>query len=212
LNRALDGALREKLFAAVGTKLQFARLGLVAAIASPERARRRVQVLALFAAAMAASASAPILESTVPWWERITVTVDEKGEQQLCRYETSLSPTGAAECDTAMAASVKSRSEGPSGTYSKITYERRFSPGGQLDSGKLRPGDTLLGRQVLFLTFNPAGAIQSCQVVATSGELQFQYNCDAAKKEQFRAQARMNTGARQAFMTILAYSHTEYLA
>jgi hypothetical protein len=111
-----------------------------------------------------------------------------------------------------MAASVASRTEGPSGTYSRLTYERRFSPGGRLDAGTLRPGDTLLGRQVLFLTFRDDGAIQSCDVIASSGELQFQYNCDAARKERFRAPASLGATPRQAFMTILAYGHTEYLA
>jgi len=165
-------------------------------------------VLALFAAALASSVTAsPILESAQPWWERITVTVDDKGEQRRCLYETSSS--GAATCDEAMAASIPGTA-GKSGSFSKVTYERRFSPGGaQLDSGRLRPGDTLLGRQVMFLTFDAQGAIDSCKVVAATGELEFSYDCDAARKEQFRAQANADPAARQAFLTVLAYGHIE---
>lgn len=169
-------------------------------------------MLALSVAALAASAASPVLESSVPWWERITVTVDDKGKQQSCRYEMSLSSAGATACDEETAASVGAGAKGPSGVLSKVTYERRFSPGGQLDSGRLRPGDELLGRQVMFLTIDPEGSIDSCRVVATSGEVAFQYNCDAARKEQFRAPASASPGARQAFMTILAYGHMEQIA
>ena len=69
-------------------------------------------MLALFAAALAASTSAPAtpsdpaLESAVPWFERITVTLDDKGTQKSCKYQFSLSPTGVENCDKEMAASV----------------------------------------------------------------------------------------------------------
>lgn len=150
------------------------------------------------------------LDSSVAWWERITVTVDDKGKQHSCRYEASLSGEGAKACDKAMAASVEAGKAGQAGVLSKVTFERRFSPGSRVDSGKLHPGDTLLGRQVMFLTFDEAGAVSSCKVVAVSGDAPPTYNCDEAKKEQFRALASTGSGAaRQAFMTILAYGHTE---
>ena len=168
-------------------------------------------MLALFAAALAASSPSTVLESSVPWWERITVTVDDKGKQQSCQYQISLPPSAARACDPEIAASVKAAGDGRSGVYSKVTFERRFSPGGQLDSGRLEPGDTLLGRQVMFLTFDAKGAIESCKVVAATGELAFHYNCDEARKEQFKAQA-FASPARQAFMTVLAYGHTEQIA
>jgi hypothetical protein len=169
-------------------------------------------VLALFATALAASTASPLLETTVPWWERITVTMNDKGEQQSCQYEASLSPAGAESCSEEMAASLASGGRGPSGLYSKVTFERRFSPGGRLDSGRLQPGDKLLGRQVMFLTFDTDGSIGSCKVVATTGDMAFQYNCAEARKEQFRTQANAAPGARQAFMTVLAYGHTERIA
>ena len=169
-------------------------------------------MLALFAAAVAAASLPTVLESSVPWWERVTVTVDDKGKQQSCQYEISLAPSGARACDPEMAASVTPAGHGRAGVYSKVTFERRFSPGSQLDSGQLPPGDTLLGRQVMYLTFDARGAIDSCRVVATTGEMAFQYNCDEARKEQFRAPASVASGSRPAFMTVLAYGHSEQIA
>ena len=139
------------------------------------------------------AADIDVLDSSVAWWERITVTVDDKGKQHSCHYEASLSGQGVKVCDRAMADSVEA--------------------GSSVDSGQLQPGDTLLVRQVMFLTFDADGAIESCKVVAVSGEAPPTYNCDEAKKEQFRAQASADAGAaRQAFMTILAYGHTEQIA
>lgn len=151
------------------------------------------------------------LETAAPWWEKITVTVDDKGKQQSCRYETSAA--GAAACDQAMAASIDTGGKGSQGLFQKVTFERRFSPGAaQLDAGKLSPGDTLLGRQVMYLTIDGAGAIASCKVVATSGDVPPDYGCAEAKKEQFKADAGAANGARQAFMTVMAYGHSERLA
>lgn len=169
-------------------------------------------MLAFLAAALAASTPSPTLEASVPWWERITVTVDDKGKQQSCRYQISLVPSGAKACDEDMAASVGAGRRGSIGSFSKLTFERRFSPGGQLDDGRLEPGDTLLGRQVMFLTIDVKGMIETCHVVARTGEMAFQYDCDAARKEQFRPPANSNPAKRQAFMTVLAYGHSEQIA
>ena len=153
-----------------------------------------------------------ILDSRVAWWERITVTVDDKGKQHSCNYEASLSGEGAKTCDKAMADSVEAGSSGQAGVFSKVTFERRFSPGARVDSGQLKPGDTLLGRQVMFLTFGADGSVSSCKVVATSGEATPNYDCAAARKEQFRVLASAEPASRQAFLTILAYGHTEEIA
>lgn len=154
-----------------------------------------------------------ILEAGVAWWEKITVTVDDKGKQRSCRFETSLSPSGAEACDEDMASTVRAAGGGPTGQFSKVTFERRFSPGAaQVDGGNLQPGDTLLGRQVMFLTIDAKGMIETCHVVAFTGEARPAYDCDEAKKEQFRVPASEDAGARQAFMTILAYGHSEHIA
>lgn len=174
-------------------------------------------MLAFLAAVLAASTQVstetPVLEPAMPWWERITVTFDDKGSQQSCKYQSSLSLGGAETCDDSMAASLKSRGgKGQTGVYSKLTFERRFSPVTP-DSGRLQPGDQLLGRQVMYLTISPEGSIDSCRVVSTSGDMPPEYDCDEVKSEQFRAQASASTAApRQAFMTILAYGHMEQIA
>ena len=171
-------------------------------------------MLAILAAALAASTSPPVLEPALPWWERITVTFDDKGTQQSCTYKFSLAPGAAEACDQEMASSIKPRgAKSQTGVFSKLTFERRFSPGGKLDSGKLEPGDILLGQQVLFLTIDPEGSIGSCKVLATSGDLRPAYDCDALKSEQFRAQASASSdGHRQAFMTVMVYGHQEQIA
>ncbi|MFL6779921.1 MAG: hypothetical protein ACJ8E8_12900 [Sphingomicrobium sp.] len=155
-----------------------------------------------------------LLESAIPWWERITVTVDAKGEQQSCRYDKSISPSAAAACDKVVAAAIKARGQGggPTGLYQKLVFERRFSPGARLDAGKLSPGDTLLGRQVMYLTFDGKGAITSCKVIAASGGGRPDYGCEQVRKEQFRALSDADPAALQAFMTVLAYGHTEAIA
>ena len=176
-------------------------------------------MLALIAAILATTpVQAPVptsmLEASTAWWERISVTVDDKGTQQSCTYQSSLSPSGAKACDDDMAASVQPRpAMATSGLYSKLTFERRFSPGGKLDSGRLQAGDKLLGQQVMFLTIDADGSIGSCRIVGTSGDLRPSYGCKEAKSEQFRAQASAPSRApRQAFMTILVYGHQEQIA
>jgi hypothetical protein len=187
-------------------------------------------VLAFLAAVLAASTTTPstppaksatpaqgtqqleVLESTMPWWERITVAFDDKGAQQSCRYQSSLSLAAAAACDDEMASNFKSRPGGDpqAGVYSKLTFERRFSPVTP-DSGRLQPGDQLLGRQVMYLTINAQGSIDSCKVVSSSGDMTPQYDCDAVKSETFRQASASSAHPRQAFMTVLAYGHMEQI-
>ena len=171
-------------------------------------------MLALVAAVLAASTPTPMLEASVPWWEKITVTVDDKGAQQSCKYQSSLSARGAETCDEAMASTIASpKAQGGSGAFSKLTFERRFSPGATLDNGRLETGDKLLGQQVMFLTIDGDGSIQSCRVVGTSGDMLPAYGCEQAKSEQFRAEASAASDApRQAFMTIRVYGHQEQIA
>ena len=54
-----------------------------------------------FAALALASTSAQspaTLTSTVPWWEKVTVTVTDDGQTQSCHYETSLQPQSGKDC------------------------------------------------------------------------------------------------------------------
>lgn len=170
-------------------------------------------MLALLALALAASTDTDILEASTPWWERIVVTVDDKGAQKGCSYQFSLSGKGAEACDDAMASSVPApKSESGAGAFSKLTFERRFSPGAKLDKTRLQTGDKLLGQQVMFLTFGADAKIASCKVVGTSGDMVPAYGCDQAKSEQFRLGGNMTPSPSQAFMTILVYGHQEQIA
>lgn len=180
-------------------------------------------MFALLAAALAATfqtsatpapapaAETPPLEAATPWWERITVTVDGKGTQQSCRYETSA--LGAQACEPAVAASIKPGGGGASsGLFKKVTFERRFTPGAKPDAAPMAPGDTLLGRQVMYLTIDAAGAIETCKVVSVTGDSAPDYDCDALKKERFNTAEGSAAGSRQAFMTVMAYGHMEAIA
>ena len=174
-------------------------------------------MLAFFAVALAASTSAPAtpaLDASVPWFERITVTLDDKGAQKSCKYQYSLSSTGVEDCNKEMVAGVAPEgTKGQQGVYSKLTFERRFSPGAKLDNGKLPAGDKLLGQQVMFLTIDAKGEIEACKILATSGELLPAYDCDQAKTEQFKLAASAPSEApRQAFMTVTVYGHQEQIA
>ena len=64
----------------------------------------------------------------------------------------------------------------------------------------------------MFLTIDAKGSIASCQVVSTSGDAPPGYSCDDARKEQFKAPEAADAPARQVFMTIVAYGHTESVA
>ena len=54
-------------------------------------------IAALILASTSAQTS-PTLTSTAPWWERVTVTVNDDGNTQSCVYKSSLQPTAAKEC------------------------------------------------------------------------------------------------------------------
>jgi hypothetical protein len=156
-----------------------------------------------------AAAKSEPLETAAPWWEKITVTVNDQGQQASCRYETSAA--GATACDKAMADSIQTSGKGTAGVFKKVTFERRFSPGGRPDAGKLAPGDLLLGRAVMYLTIDAKGAIASCKTVSTAGDSAPSYGCDEIKQEQFRAEASASSAPRQAFMTVSAYGHLEQM-
>lgn len=170
--------------------------------------------LAALALAAASAASSPPLTSVAPWWERITVTISADGSQQSCRYETNLAGKTGEGCSASSApADVKRASGKANGTQTKITFERRFTPGQRPDFGELSAGDTLLGGQVMMLAIDGEGAVRACEVVAESGEAKPAYSCDEARAERFQASARREAGeARLGYMTVLVYGHEEQVA
>lgn len=168
------------------------------------------------AAAPAATDSSETLASNTPWWERVTVTVDDDGQTQSCLYESSRSPNAAKDCSvvgaTAQPASMSSESPGPKDEVTRITFERRFSPGAKPDLSALQTGDTLLSGQVMALAIDADGAVKGCRVVETSGAVASQYGCSDASAEKFDASAAgPRSGPREAYLAVRVYGHSEHV-
>ena len=169
-------------------------------------------MLSLVALAVAATApQSPALNASVPWWDKITMVMDSTGAEKACTYESSLSPALASACETDDSATPVKASKTPNGVVTKLSFERRFSPGERPEPGRLQPGDTLLGRQLIHLSIDSSGSVKSCKVVDASGEVP-DYGCKEAQTETF--DLKTNASAQdlhQAFMTILVYGHAEQM-
>src|SRR6476659_8247201 len=150
------------------------------------------------------------------WWEKITVTLSGDGKPQACQYEASGRTHSSADCDVVGSSSkgFGSKSAGAQDQFTRITFERRFSPGASVPSASsMHPGDTLLGREVLQLAIDAGGKVSGCKVVATSGEMSPDYGCAEASSERFETSAQKAASAtREGFMTILIYGHAENVA
>jgi hypothetical protein len=170
--------------------------------------------LVALAAAAASTSVSPALVSTAPWWEKVTVTVSGDGDPRSCHYENSLSGEGARQCDVETASgALGDKGSGTKDEFTSITFERRFSPSATADKGGVQPGDTLLGGQVMALSIDAAGAVSGCKVVAAAGDMTPDYGCEEAKAERFQASAGdAAVPARQAYLTILVYAHSENVA
>lgn len=174
---------------------------------------RALAALALASAAAAATASASStdkLVSSAPWWEKVTVTLDGDGNPQGCKFESSLDPASAQDCDVASDQIAMAGKPSSSGEYTKITFERRFSPGEQPKTG-LAVGETFLGGQMMALAIDSSGSVKDCKVVATSGSMTPEYGCADASTEKFQASAGQTAPERQGYMTILVYGHQEHM-
>jgi len=77
----------------------------------------------------------------------------------------------------------------------------------------LEPGETLLGGRVMSLAIDARGAVQNCEVVATSGAVTPQYGCADLSAERFEASAAASAGAppREGYMSIIVYGHSEHV-
>ena len=164
----------------------------------------------ILAAASAPADASPSLTSASPWWEKVTYIVGESGEQQACRYESSLAQTRSCQDGTSTPVPVPA-----SGAlaYTKITVERRFTPGIAPDRIDLHAGDTLLGGQIMSVAIDGGGEVRSCKIIGRSGDVRPDYGCDQIKAEKFSASARGgSSNSRQGFITILVYGHEESIA
>ena len=178
---------------------------------------RAIVVLSLASAASLATAATTNVSgliSSAPWWERVTVTIAGNGQPQTCRFESSLTPGSAKECqvESSQAAMAKTAT-GSKDSVTRITFERRFSPGAQAASTDLPAGDTLLGQQVMALAIGAKGIVEGCKIVEASGDMRPEYGCKEAQAERFQAGARSGgaTMTRQGTMTILVYGHSEHV-
>ena len=177
---------------------------------------RAITAVALASAATLAAAATTqtsALDSNAPWWERVTVTIAGNGQPQSCRFESSLGPQTAKDCQVqASQAAMEKTATGSKDEYTRITFERRFSPNWQPDATEAPKGDLLLGRQVMSLAIGAKGTVQGCQIVAASGDMRPEYGCKEASAERFSAGMRGTPPEpRQGYMTILVYGHSEHV-
>ena len=167
---------------------------------------------AAIALAAASAATTPTLTSNTPWWEKITVTYDGNGSHRACNYETSLAyaqtkeacDLGSARADAAKAAASNA------GVQTKITFERRFTPGTLPKLDSLQPGDTLIGGLMMLVAIGEDGAVRACSVIAESGEDKPSYGCEQVRAERFQASiGPAPKDSRVGFLTVLVYGHEE---
>jgi hypothetical protein len=175
------------------------------------------RTLAALALASTSTHPSATLTSSVPWWERVTVTVSDDGKTQSCRYESSLKPQAPHDCDVVeseASAAKSTQAAGAKDQYTRITFERRFTPGAKPNMDSLQPGEVLLGGQTLALAIDPKGTVKGCKVVQRSGSMPPQYGCDEAATERFEASAssaRAAAATREGYMTVLVYGHSEHV-
>lgn len=146
------------------------------------------------------------LSASAPWWEKLVLTLGEKGETRACQFETSLEPGKRQPCE------VEGTNEAAKGVpeqVTRITFERRFSPAASLADGEVKAGDKMLGKSVLALAIDAGGRVTGCKVVAAGG-MRPDYGCKEAAAEKFEASASaMAAPNRVASLTILVYAHEE---
>jgi len=176
---------------------------------------------AIAALALASASTQPATTSTLTssasWWERVTVSVTDDGKTQGCKYETNLGGGKSSDCSVTSdqaTATKASASSGAKDKITRITFERRFTPAAMPVTPSMQPGDLLLGGAVMALAIDGKGAVEHCKVVSTSGSVTPQYGCDEASAERFDASAadpHLRTPAREGYMTILVYGHSEHV-
>jgi hypothetical protein len=172
------------------------------------------RAIAALALTSASAHSAATLTSAGPWWERVTVLVADNGQAQSCRYESSLQPNGSKDCSVTGSQAGTAKSAGAKDQFTRITFERRFSPGAKPDMTQLQPGEVLLGGRVMALAIDARGAVKNCEVVATSGSVAPQYGCDDVTAEHFDASVgggHSGAAPREGYMSVIVYGHSEHV-
>ena len=172
-------------------------------------------IIALVLASASANAATSTLLPNSPWWEKVTVTISGDGHAQGCQFESSLKPEASQKCDVSSsndaAVANSTHSSGSKDEYTRITFERRFTPASQ-PQPTLQPGEKLLGGQMMALAIDGHGQVKNCKVVAQTGSMKPDYGCDEASAERFEASAGAHPAAtHEAYMTIIVYGHQEHV-
>jgi hypothetical protein len=164
---------------------------------------------AAIALAAASAATTPALMSNSPWWEKVTVTYGDDGSHRECNYESSLALEGEGACDEVSGSAVKV-TKSAAGVQTKITFERRFTPGAMPASKALEPGDTFIGGLMMMVAFDRSGAVRGCSVLAETGEARPDYGCDQVRAERFQASVGgASKDSQLGVLTVLVYGHEE---
>lgn len=173
---------------------------------------RAIAALALISSSALAATPSSTLASATPWWEKVTITIAGDGKPQACRFESSEKPDGGKDCEVVGSQAGTGANSGAKDQYTRITFERRFSPDATPGLLQVGAGDTLLGQQVMALAIDGKGAVKDCRIVTRSGDMTPEYGCKEAEAERFQTSAKAPDGRLQAaFMTILVYGHAEHV-
>ena len=170
------------------------------------------RAIAALALASATAQTPATLNSSSPWWERVTLTVTDDGQTQSCHYESSIASATGKDCSVVQTPASMTHNSSAKDEYTRITFERRFSPDAKPDISAIQPGDILLSGQVMALAIDAKGAVNGCKVVETSGSVSPQYGCSDAADEKFEASAAGARGApRAGYMSVIVYGHSEHV-
>ena len=139
----------------------------------------RAKVEGLFGATASPSPSVVVSQSSQPPPSHSSAAVPAT---------VQLQPNAGKSCDVSSnQASIGKSGSGSKEEYTRITFERRFTPDALPTKGDLQTGDTLLGGQVMALAIDSRGHVNNCRIVAASGDMRPEYGCDEATAERFDA-------------------------
>ena len=111
------------------------------------------------------------LVSNAPWWEKVTVTLERRRQaRSLPLRNQPQARRGRLRRRVQRRRRWRPRRPSRKGEVTRITFERRFTPGAAPAKAALAAGDTLLGGEMMALAIDPHGAVKDCKVVARSGD------------------------------------------
>lgn len=167
--------------------------------------------IAVIAAATAlstgsANASSQLLPAQAAWWERVDVTLSEDGAARGCEFTASHSR--AQDCDVVSKASMTEAASPANAQLTKMTIERRFTPGERVPGTvETDIGDALIAASLLELTIDSDGSVAECRMVGQAGDSAPGFGCTDARAERYAPTA----GGSHGYMTIAISAHREQI-